>query len=246
MQNLSFNNIFVKYRLCIVCNEKVNYGGTFCCDCYQKIDFISRGCEYCGQPLNPEFDYLEERICKRCDENDEIRLIDGVRSLFLYSGSGKKLVLFFKYRDNHYAIRALLSIFYQLNKDFLYDVDFIMPIPIHWTARLSRGFDQSFLLADELSSIARIKVNKRTLIKHKKTEKQSSQLYKDRFSNIKNSFLLKNNDIINNKNILLVDDVTTTGATAHECAKMLKKRGAKSIKLFTLAKTILPNKYDDL
>jgi predicted amidophosphoribosyltransferase len=86
---------------------------------------------------------------------------------------------------------------------------------------------------------------KNILIKKKYTKKQSTQLYKNRFLNIKDSFLIKNNDIIKNKNILLIDDVMTTGATGNECAKLLKKNNAKLVKLFTISRTVLSENNND-
>lgn len=117
--------------------------------------------------------------------------------------------------------------------------DFMVPIPLHPTRKRERGYNQSFLLASQLSRIFNINLNINLLIKTKNTKNQSLLSKKERWTNITGAFKIKNPNEVNNKSILLIDDLLTTGATSSEAAKALKSAGAKTVGVFTLAGTKL-------
>jgi ComF family protein len=206
------------------------------------LPFISNGCKVCSTPIrenkNPSCD-----VCVKYIHNQS--LLDETKSLFLYKNHGKELVIKMKKSNDQYLYNSLAKIGFNIYADFFQNIDLIIPIPIHWLTKFLRGFNQSALLSEELSNLSKITLKKNILIKKKYTKKQSTQLYKNRFLNIKDSFLIKNNDIIKNKNILLIDDVMTTGATGNECAKLLKKNNAKLVKLFTISRTVLSENNND-
>ena len=171
----------------------------------------------CSIPFNINNLQLKNQ-CSKCINNENL-FLDEVKSLFLYKNNGKKIIIKMKKSNDQYLYRSLAKIGFHINQNFFQNIDFIIPIPIHWLAKFFRGFDQSILFSEELSCMVQIELKKNILIKNKYTQKQSMQLYKNRFTNVKDSFLIKNNDIIKDKNILLIDDVITTGATSNECAK---------------------------
>ena len=117
--------------------------------------------------------------------------------------------------------------------------DFMVPIPLHPTRKRERGYNQSFLLASQLSRIFNINLNINLLIKTKNTKNQSLLSKKERWTNITGAFKIKSPNEVNNKSILLIDDLLTTGATSSEAAKALKSAGAKTVGVFTLAGTKL-------
>ena len=114
-------------------------------------------------------------------------------------------------------------------------IDIVMPVPMHHADERNRGFNQSAILAKGLSE----KTNtafENTLKKSKQTRAQAGLKRAERLSNIKNAFSCKERADFQDKCILIVDDVFTTGATINECARILNSYGANSILALTLAK----------
>lgn len=112
--------------------------------------------------------------------------------------------------------------------------DYIVPVPLHSRRLRWRGFNQSLLLAERISeNIAPLmKIEVLDILERNKYRKPQMTIkkYQDRMKNVENIFCLKNElPVLKNKNILLVDDIATTGATIGECARMLKEKGAKNI-----------------
>jgi len=116
--------------------------------------------------------------------------------------------------------------------------DMILPVPLHKKRLRQRKFNQAGLLASncfpELQRIIRTDV----LFRSRQTQPQTGLSGKERRKNLSKAFSLKKTPEVKGKNILLIDDVFTTGSTVNECAKVLRKAGAKQIEVFTLARAI--------
>lgn len=115
--------------------------------------------------------------------------------------------------------------------------DYMMPVPLHPTRYRERGFNQSELLAAGISQHFLIPLLNDHLIKIRPTPNQSLSQRKDRFTNLKGAFRIQPSKKIYGKNILLVDDLITTGMTASETALTLKNAGANKVAILTLAIT---------
>lgn len=119
----------------------------------------------------------------------------------------------------------------------------LIPIPLSSKRHRERGYNQAELICKKLIEIDEknnlgnnLKLEKNILIKIKETEHQANIKERcDRLKNLSNSFSIKNKEVLKNKNIILIDDVTTTGATLNEAKKILKQYGAKKIIAFTIA-----------
>ena len=124
-------------------------------------------------------------------------------------------------------------------KDFPNKIDYIAPVPMHLRKMRRRGFNQSLLMAVALSKKTGIPIVKNLLRKNKHTKNQISLVGKERKKNLKNAFIFNfdHKDLVINKNILIIDDVFTTGTTINECAKILKDQKAKKVFALTIAKT---------
>lgn len=115
----------------------------------------------------------------------------------------------------------------------------LIPIPLAFRRLRERGFNQALLLCEGLTKLDKnknFKLEKNVLIKPKDTEHQAR--IEDRSKRLKNiigSFAVKNEELIIGENIILIDDVSTTGATLHEAKKVLKQAGAKKVIAFTIA-----------
>lgn len=100
---------------------------------------------------------------------------------------------------------------------------------------MERGFNQSKIITDEMAKILAKKSLNNVLIKSKNNKRQSELHERDRKSNVLGAYKVKNEKLVQGKVILLVDDVCTTGSTLNECAKTLKKAGAKKVIAVTVA-----------
>ena len=127
--------------------------------------------------------------------------------------------------------------------DIVYtDYSLIIPVPLHVKRLRERGFNQSLILARVIGEKQKIPVNFSLLKRHKFTSTQTGSNKKERKQNIKGAFEVTDKKEINGKNIILIDDVYTTGATANECAKTLIKAGAQKVSVLTMAR-VLPNYF---
>ena len=121
-----------------------------------------------------------------------------------------------------------------LDETKIYDI--IIPVPISKKRKKERGYNQSLLIARKISSKEKIKLGDKVISKVKNNNTQSKLNKEERAENVKNVYKITKDKEIINKNILLIDDIYTTGATLNECSRMLKQAGAKKIDVLTIAK----------
>ena len=167
-------------------------------------------------------------------------IFDWARSAVIYDDLGRKLVLGLK----HGTRVALVPVMAQMMVNRLQDkeVDILMPVPLHRTRLLRRRFNQSQLLAGELSRRLSVPCDTFSLRKSRATASQSGFNKKGRFRNVHASFVVDpaRKQQLDGKTVILVDDVLTTGATASACAVALKKAGAASVGVVTYARVGRP------
>ena len=118
------------------------------------------------------------------------------------------------------------------------DVDIILPVPMGRDRRLDRGFNQSELISLEISKIFGIPHASGNLIQSRSGEVQSQLAKPERKLNVQGAFLVRNADEFSAKRLLLIDDILTTGYTASECAKTLKRSGAAQVTVLALARGV--------
>ncbi len=160
-------------------------------------------------------------------------------SACLYDGALKELIHSFKYKGK----TALAGIFSKLMIDYMKEnseiaaVDLITVVPLHKKRLREREFNQSLLLAGPISKkFAILLIN--TLEKTRLTRYQNELLKNERLKNLRGAFNVSPRADIKDKDILLIDDIMTTGSTLGECAKTLLSGGARCVKCFTLARGI--------
>ena len=231
-------NCFLPPR-CLRCGKVLKQNTGLCRQCIEEIHFITEPyCHKCGHP----FDFLEEHngqlLCGRClkTKRSVFRLS---RSAFAYDDASKNLILSFKFHDKTENAKLLAQMMFVAGSDiFAAGVDVIMPVPLHYTRLVKRRYNQSALLAQELSKLSGIKADNLSLVRHKKTKPQVELSGMERQRNVRNVFSVKNQTTVKGKRVLLIDDVLTTGATLRECAKALRQAGAKSIDTLTAGRVI--------
>ncbi len=215
--------------LCPLCHIPVEQDYTLCATCWPVVEFISAPfCDQCGQPL--ECAMAPTIICGRC-------LTDpfpfkAARAVFRYTPASSPLILNFKHGDMTY-LADFFAHWMLRDRGYFKDVDLIVPVPLHWTRLLKRGFNQAALLGKRLSLQSGIPHAPGILKRLKETPSQGGLSKKERARNVKKVFHVNPSmkSHFQGKTILLVDDVMASGATLRFCAENLLKAGAKAVKV---------------
>ena len=142
-----------------------------------------------------------------------------------YDDELMSLIVKFKFFDQSNLARELYQLIFQKLEEFITKIDFIVPVPLHKKRLKDRKYNQALFLAKFISKKSKIKLLPDLLIRSKEGKNQIGLNKRARIENVKNAFELnrKYQDLIQDKNILLIDDVVTTGATINNCSKVLKK-----------------------
>lgn len=158
--------------------------------------------------------------------------------LFSYEGTIREIILKYKFEDQAYLSNTISEFF--INNEKLYGFfkkyDIIGAVPISKARKRERGYNQSELVVRKISELGLIHFEPHILEKVKNNKPQSSLNKKQRVENVKNVYKIQNRQRINEKKVLLFDDIYTTGATANECAKVLKQAGSKNVGIITIAR----------
>jgi ComF family protein len=118
------------------------------------------------------------------------------------------------------------------------NADLCLPMPLHPSKEKKRGYNQASLLCEGMHHATGIHYNEEVLERKIATATQTQKNRMERWRNVKDVFAINNNNIIQNKNIVLVDDVITTGASMEACARILLDNGAKTVAITSLAYTV--------
>lgn len=155
-----------------------------------------------------------------------------------YEGIIRDKLIEYKFNDKPHLYRMFYEILIKDKNacDFLKGYDIIISVPIHKKRKSLRGYNQSELIAKKLSDRFKMPMYIDVLKKQINTIPQSSLGKKARKSNAQNVYKVDNMQKIKNKNVVIVDDIYTTGATANECIKVLKDAGAYRVGIITIAK----------
>jgi len=163
--------------------------------------------------------------------------LDAIYHVASYEDIVKKCICLFKYEGKTslaQILGAVMTEYAERNMNFN-AIDMIVPVPLHPVKLRERQFNQSELIAERLAKKFNKKLEKNWLKRIRYTPSQTGLSREQRLRNLKGAFLTKNEADFAGKTVLLIDDVMTTGATLHECAKTLKSAGAKKVLAYTLA-----------
>jgi competence protein ComFC len=171
--------------------------------------------------------------------SDNIKYFSSHTYLFSYTTPIREKILQYKFKEQAYLSNMFSEFFVKNEKicGFLQKYDIIIPVPMTKKKVRKRGYNQSELIAKQLAkNIPNLKEEKYILIKVKENRTQSSLNRQQRQENVKDVYKLQNVEKIKEKNIIIFDDIYTTGATVNECAKVLMLGGAKKVAVITIAK----------
>jgi competence protein ComFC len=213
---------------CPVCGHPTDTLTTapFCAGCWSGIEkYTGPSCKICATPFSSEY----AEICSGCLKKPP--LFSKAMSFGIYKGTLSEAINLFKFHGMKRLSKPLGKFLIDFNTN---GIQAIVPVPLSIGALRDRGFNQSLLLAKTISDNKDIPLIMDGLFKKTETLPQIGLSAKDRIKNLKGTFIAARQ--FKGENVMLVDDVMTTGATANECSRQLIKAGASKVVVLTLAR----------
>ncbi|HEY7687760.1 MAG TPA: ComF family protein [Dongiaceae bacterium] len=224
---------------CLKCGAIVGSAGALCSGCWGKLNFIEPPyCACCGFPF--EFHQGDDALCGVC-----MRIppdFTRARSVLRYDDASRELVLRFKHADRTESAPPFAAWLKRAGGELVIEADLLVPVPLHWTRLLARRYNQAALLTSALARLTNRPALQDLLVRRRRTPSQGGLGRAGRESNVAGAFRVHPRHIrrLKDKRVLLVDDVMTTGATAGACSRALRRAGAASVDVLTLARVVRP------
>ena len=221
--------------VCINCKESIcETDNNLCKSCWDEL-LSCTGADYCPRCGRDVSRYaLLEGVCPNC-QGEEI-FFDQIAQSGVYANALRKMILAFKLSGKTELDSTLgfLANSALGGSGFVNAVEFFVPVPLHWARRLVRGYNQALVLAKKLKHPA-AKINT-DLVRIRYTKIQPTKASPaERAKNVAGAFAVRYGHNFTGRNVCLVDDIKTTGATLNECAKTLKQAGASKVFALVLA-----------
>ena len=216
--------------VCPFCG-KISYEG-ICRECKAKVPYIGdERCIRCGKPILD----CKSELCKDCSrvKNDPI---EAGRSLWIHKKPVSGAVYDFKYKNKRYYGKIFakeLACRYS-NLISMWEIEEIIPVPVHKKRLKQRGYNQAAIIAEELSTITGIPVSDNKIIRIKNTKPQKVLDDMERIKNIRGAFCAVEGYKPGN-NVLIIDDIYTTGTTIRHIAQILRGLGAEKVFFLTIS-----------
>lgn len=207
---------FIYPPFCLACEIKLDSNAPVCESCWETLQKRSRIRRHTGD----DFTYLEDPL-----------YMDDVITFWEYSTVIERLIHSVKY-EGFKRLGRLLGI---LAAECLLEglsprkADMIIPVPLHPVRQRERGFNQSRIYAEQISQYADIPMNPKILHRIRYTKTQTELTASERQSNMRDAFKVTSSSEIQDKTVILIDDVITSGATINSCAKACLTAGARSV-----------------
>ncbi len=220
--------------VCVNCSRSIAQADLdLCQDCWGQLLTCTAG-EYCPRCGRDASRYgLVAGACPACQ--GESLHFDGMARAGVYTDALQRMILAFKNgRSELDALLGRLADAAFQGSAFYEKIDLLVPVPLHWTRRLSRGYNQSHLIAKRLTApTARIGTD---LVRVRRTKPQpAAATAAARARNVKDAFAVRPDHRFAGKTVCLIDDIKTTGATLNECARTLKEAGVTQVYALVLA-----------
>jgi ComF family protein len=220
---------------CLACGAMVDEVDSLCGPCWGAISFFAPPwCTVCGLPFAHPMG--EGAVCAECARRQPSW--DRARAVLRYDRHSRRLVLMLKHGDQTHLAGALGRWMYRAGGEALASADLLLPVPLHWTRLFGRRFNQAALLAKAIRRAGGPPVAADWLVRRRRTPSQGLLGPLARERNVRGAFALRRGRSVAGKRVVLVDDVLTTGATADECARVLRRAGAAYVGVLVLARAI--------
>ena len=222
---------------CPVCQREVADAHLGCTDCRgELLSGVESYCEVCSAPVGPHLPTVQG--CIHC-AGDRFAF-DRAIALGPYEGLLRQTCLRAK-QDRSERLSRLLADLLWTRREAAFrtdEYDAVVPIPDHWTARITRSASPAACLADHLARLLKVPCDRHILRKPRRTPPQSTLSPTLRRENLKDAFRMVRGVRMTATQVLLVDDVLTTGTTAHRAARVLRKAGAERVTVAVVARGI--------
>jgi len=222
---------------CVITGEMVERQGMIAASAWSQLDFVNDPmCEKCGFPF--EFESGDGTHCTSCLTFPPP--YEQARMPLKYNDTSRSMILGFKHGDQTHAVKAFTPWLVRAAAPFLEQTDMVVPVPLHRWRLLSRRYNQSALMAREFCRHTGKALLVDGLMRTRSTPPQSHLSAKERHKNVRRAFEVNpaRMKAVQGKNVILMDDVYTTGATIKECAAALLKAGAGKVFVLTLARVV--------
>lgn len=224
---------------CLASGEIVAKQGLLSAATWRQINFITPPlCGRCGIPFAFEIDEGAAPLCGSCIASPPV--YDRARAVFQYDSGSRAMVLGFKHGDRLEGAPAFAKWMTLAAADLLEDAPLIVPAPLHWQRLFRRRYNQSAVLALAMARLCGAGVSVDALARIRRTPSQGGLNRAARERNLRGAIEVRasRKHRVSGRNILLVDDVLTTGATAEACARALRRAGAARVDVICLARVV--------
>ena len=217
---------------CPGCGTIVDTLDAFCVECWQQVEWLGQGCQSCGLPLEA----TEIETCARCMAKPP--QIARTRAAVAYGDIARGIVLKLKY-SRKVALSRTMARYMAPMLDAADDA-ILVPVPLHRARLWQRGFNQSTLVARQLARATGRDARNDLLRRQRRTRPLKGMGASQRRREVARAFAVARPEVIAGREIVLVDDVLTTGSTAEACARSLLQAGAARVQLLCFARVIRP------
>jgi len=219
---------------CAGCGVVVQDVHSFCAECWGQIDFLGEtGCGVCGLPLEA----TEATTCGICLAKPP--RIARTRAAVAYGDLTRGLAIRLKSGRKVAVARTMARYMGPLVANGGDPV--LIPVPLHRSRLWMRGFNQSALVARELSRRLELRTEPLALKRVKRTPALRGMSPMQRRKTVSGAFMVRDKAAVEGKTVILIDDVLTTGSTAEACARTLQRAGAARVELITWARVVRPS-----
>jgi len=226
---------------CLACRERVQEPASLCPACWRTVAFIEEPCcDRLGLPF--PYDQGEGAVSPAAIADPPVW--DRARAAVVFNETSRELVHALKYQDRHEAALLLSRLMLRAAQPLFEGADAIVPVPLHRRRLWFRRYNQSALLAQRLAAGSGVRYWPELLCRVRPTRQQVGLDLAERQKNVRRAFAVPEQvkAELGGLNLLLVDDVLTTGATASAAAATLKKAGAGRVDIVTFALVIEPKR----
>ena len=226
---------------CLSCRSMVQDAGGLCPACWPQLQLIE---EPCCERLGTPFAYDEGEGAVSAAALADPPQWNRARAAVAFNDAARGLVHGLKYRDRHETAELMARLMARAGAPLFADAHVIVPIPLHRFRLWTRRYNQSALLAQRIAAATTLRFQPELLARVKRTRQQVGLDHKARLRNVRRAFAVPGHllDRVAGRNIVLVDDVMTTGATAGACAEALLKAGAARVDVLVFALVLEPKR----